>query len=111
MKSKRSKIIIGTVIGIYILVPLCLYINYMSRDVYVKKANGELVSKSGIVYEYAGNIHYDNVRKEKVIGRLQGDKFYNYGGTAIWKLEGYDEQDVIYETALMWQAAYKRKQG
>lgn len=83
----------------------------MSRDVYVKKANGDLISKDGIVYEYDGQSFYDDVKKEKAIGRLEGDKFYNYGGTCIWKLEGYDELDVIYETALMWYAAYKRKQG
>jgi hypothetical protein len=114
MKNKRNKIIIGAafaaIFSIYILVPLSLYINYTSREVYVKEANGDLIAKSGIVYEYDGQSFYHDVKKEKVIGRLEGSKFFDFGGTLIWKLEGYEEQDVIYETALMWQAAYKRKQ-
>jgi hypothetical protein len=32
----------------------------MGRNVYDKKLNGNLISESGIVYEYDGRSNYDN---------------------------------------------------
>ena len=112
MKNKRGWIIAIAIISVIILVPLWGYINFVSRDVYIKKPNGDLVSKSGIVYEYDRSTYYLTVKKEKVIGRIEGEKFYQlFSGTSLWKLEGYDEMDIISEKALMWDATYKRKQG
>ncbi len=108
MKVRKNRIFIVVIVSGCILILLWPYINYIRREVYVKRPNGDLVSKSDIVYEYCGG-NFDNVKKEKAIGRLEGDKFYNFGGTTLWKLEGYAEDDLIYETALMWEAAYKRK--
>jgi hypothetical protein len=111
MKNKSVRIITVAILGIIILIPLWLYIRFQKFDVYDKKLNGNLISESGIVYEYDGS-SYDTIKKEKVIGRIKGEKFYQiFSGISLYKLEGYDEQDVIYERALMWEAVYKRKEN
>lgn len=66
MKNKTGRIITIAILSIILLLPLWAYINFTSCNVYIKKPNGDLVSKSRIMYEYGGKINYSKMRQEKV---------------------------------------------
>jgi hypothetical protein len=111
-KGKFSKL---TILGIVLIVVIVLFYNFRNLVIYTQDTNGDIVSKSSVVYQFNGGLTSSfsggELKADKVIGRFEGQNFLStyFLGPRVVKLKDYDGKDTFLVSGIMLQAVYTIK--
>lgn len=112
VKVKVSKL---TILMITLLIVIVPFYNYRNLGIYSQETNGDIVSKSGVVYQFNGGLTSSfsggELKADRVIGRFEGQNVLSTFllGPRVVKLKDYDGKDTFLVSGIMLQAVYTIK--